>query len=174
MAVDAGLVGLERGPIDVAGMMFGKKHRPLGHGQMTSSLAEPSLFVDVAFLMRPPVDVRASIHRIGEYGMDRGVGRSDPTDLAFHVRARREGQTLGAEPEPDLADRSQFGEFRKDRADDVDHGFVGMKTHFAVLFSPHEAHGQAAAQFSACGFVANATLESCAKDVKFRFRHDAL
>jgi len=55
----------------------------------------------------------------------------------------------------------------------VDHGFVGMKTNFAVLFSPHEAHGQAAAQFPTCGFIANSTLESCAENMKFCFRHDA-
>ncbi len=55
----------------------------------------------------------------------------------------------------------------------LDHGFVGMKAHFAVLFSPHEAHGQASAQFPACGLIANSTLESCAKNVQFCFRHDA-
>ncbi len=70
VGIDACLVGLEGGPVDVAGMMFGKKHRPLGHGQKTSSLAQPSLVIDVAFSMRLPVRVRASIHRIGEYVMD--------------------------------------------------------------------------------------------------------
>src|SRR5437762_7642103 len=49
-----------------------------------------------------------------------------------------------------------------------------MKTNFAVLFSPNEANGQTATQFPACGFIANSTLEPCAKNVQFRFRHDAL
>src|SRR5712691_12601948 len=49
-----------------------------------------------------------------------------------------------------------------------------MKTNVTVLFSPHEAHRQAAAQFAACGFIANAPLESCAQDMKLRFRHNAL
>src|ERR1700719_4608724 len=87
VGIDACLVGLEGGPIDIAGMMFANKHRPLGHGQKTSSLAKLSLVIDVAFSMRPPVDVRASIHRIGEDSMDGVVGRGDPTDLALHIRA---------------------------------------------------------------------------------------
>src|SRR5580692_3385130 len=49
-----------------------------------------------------------------------------------------------------------------------------MKTYLAVLFSPHEAHRQAAPQFSACGFIANSTIESGAENMKFCFRHDAL
>ena len=49
-----------------------------------------------------------------------------------------------------------------------------MKTYLAVLFSPHEPHGQAAPQFAACGFIANSTFESGAEDMKFCFRHDAL
>jgi hypothetical protein len=49
-----------------------------------------------------------------------------------------------------------------------------METDFAVLFSPHETHRQASAQFSACGFIANSTLEARAKNVQFRFRHDPL
>src|SRR5207244_8672213 len=106
-------------------------------GQMTSAPSEPSLFVDIAFMTTPSVDVSASIHRMGEHIMNRGVSGSDPTDLAFHVLAHGEGKTLGTEPEPDLADRSPFGEFRKDRAEGVDDGCVGMKTHFAICFSPH-------------------------------------
>src|SRR6266436_432284 len=73
VGVDAYLVSLEGGPIDIAEMMFAKKHRPLGHGQKTSSLAQPSVVIDVLFSMKFSVGVRASIHRIGEYGMDGGV-----------------------------------------------------------------------------------------------------
>src|SRR6516165_3442943 len=57
VGIDACLVGLEGSPIDIAEMMFVKKHRPLGHGQKTGSLAELSLVIDVAFPMRPPVDI---------------------------------------------------------------------------------------------------------------------
>ena len=85
IAVDAGLVGLEGGPIDVAGMMLGKQDRPLGHGQMTSASAESALLIDVPFMTTSSVEISASIHRIGEYVMDRSVCRRDPTDRVFHV-----------------------------------------------------------------------------------------
>jgi hypothetical protein len=98
------------------------------------------LFIDIPFLARPSVDVSARIHRMGEHLMDRGIRGSDPTDLAFPVPAHGEGKALGAEPEPDLAGRSPFGELRKDRAAGGDDGGVGMETPFALGFSPHEAH----------------------------------
>ena len=173
VGINACLVGLERGPVNETWMMFGKKHGPLRHGQKTGSLAEPSLVIDVAFTMRLPVRVRASIHRIGEYLMDGVITGRDPTDLPLHIGSQREGKTFRAEPQPDLADRSQFNEFRKDGANGADDGFVGMKAHFPVLFSPNKAYGQTSAQFPACGLIANSTLEPRAKNVQFRFRHDA-
>src|SRR5215471_9354769 len=106
VGVDACLVGLKGGPIDIAEVMFAKKHLPLGHGQKTSSLAEPSLVIDVLFSMVLSVVVRASIHRIGEYSMDGGVSRSHPADLALPMLARGEGKPLGAEPKPNSANRS--------------------------------------------------------------------
>ena len=160
VGINACLVGLERGPIDVAEMMFGKKHRPLRHGQKTRSFPKPALVIDVAFTMRLPIRVRASIHRVGEYLMDSVVTGSDPTDLALHMGPQREGKTFRAEPQPDLADRSQFGEFREDRANGAHHGFVGMEAYFAVLCSPHEANGQTTTQFTACRLIADAAVEA--------------
>ena len=94
IGIDASLIGLERGPIDVAGMMFGKKHRPLGHGQMTSAPPESSLFVDIPFITTPSVDVSTSIHRIGEYLMESVVAGRDPTDCALHLGSQGEGEAL--------------------------------------------------------------------------------
>ena len=173
IGVDAGLVGLERCPIDKVGIMFGKEHGPLGHGQMTSSSSKGSLFIDITLMTRLSVGVSASTYQIGEHVMDGSVGRGDPTDLAFHVGWKREGKALGAEPMPDLTDRTQFGEFREDGAKGADNGLVGMKTNFTILFSPNEAHGQAAALFAACGLIADSTIESGAQDVQFRLRHGA-
>jgi hypothetical protein len=85
VGINAWLLSLERGPIDVAEMMFGKKHRPLGHGQNTGSFPKPALVIDVALTMRLPVGVGASIHRIGEYLMDGVVAGWDPTDRALHM-----------------------------------------------------------------------------------------
>ena len=101
------------------------------------------MLIDVPFMTTPSVEVSASIHRIGEYVMDRSVRRRDPTDRVFHVPPHREEKAFGAEPKPDLADRSQFLEFPKDRVDGADHRFIGRETNFAVAFSPHKAHRQA-------------------------------
>ena len=61
VGVDAYLVSLEGGPIDIAEMMFAKKHRPLGHGQKTTSLAQPSLVIDVLFSMKFSVGVHTNV-----------------------------------------------------------------------------------------------------------------
>jgi len=106
--------------------------------------------------------------------MDRSVCRRDPTDRVFHVPPHRKEKALGAEAKPNLANRSQLLEFRKDRVDGADHSFIGRETNFAVAFSPHEAHGQATTQFAAGRFVANPSLQSRAQDMKFCLRHDAL
>ena len=174
VGINACLIGLERGPIDVARMMFGEKHRPLCHGQKAGSLPELTLVIDVAFTMRFSVSVRASIHRIGEYLMDGVIAGRDPTDLALHMSAQRESKAFRAEPQPDFANRPQFGEFGEDRANHAHNGFVGMETDSAVLFSPHEADWQASAELPACRLIANSTLKPCAEDVQFRFSHDAL
>src|SRR5260370_26792153 len=92
VGVYAGLVGLERRPIDEPGMVFGKKNGPLGHGQMTSSSSEHSLFIDITLMTRLSVGVSASIHRIGEHVMEGSVSRSNPTDLTFHVGSQRRSE----------------------------------------------------------------------------------
>src|SRR5271157_315853 len=104
VGINACLVSVEAGPVNKTGMVFGKKHGPLRHGQKTGSFAEPSLAIDVAFTMRLPVRVRASIYRIGEYLMDRVVAGGDPSDLALHMGAQGEAKTFRAKPQPDLAD----------------------------------------------------------------------
>src|SRR6516164_3949952 len=141
---------------------------------MTSAATESSLLVQVPFMTALSIDVSASIHRIGEDVMDGGIGRRDPTDRTLHVLPHGEGEALGVEPKPDLTGRSQFREFRKDRADGADYTFIRMETNFAFLFSPHEAHWQAATQFAAGCFVANSPLQSRAQDVKFCLRHNTL
>jgi hypothetical protein len=64
VGVDASLVGLAGCSVDEAGMMIGKKDRPLGLGQMTRSSAEPTLFIDVTLMATFSVSICASIHRI--------------------------------------------------------------------------------------------------------------
>jgi hypothetical protein len=60
---------------------------------------------------------------------------------------QRERQTFGAEPEPHTTRRTEFGEALEDGADGTGDSLIRMKQDFPILFSPNEAHGQAAAQF---------------------------
>src|SRR5215467_10606446 len=96
VGINAGLVGLEGSPVNVTGMMLGKKHGPLRHRQKTSSLPQPALVIDVEVTMRLPIRVRASIHRIGEDLMDGVIAGGDPTNLALHMGPQGEGKTFGA------------------------------------------------------------------------------
>src|SRR5215467_5099085 len=107
---------------------------------MTSSSAQRALLIHVTFPTAFSIGVSASIHRIGERVVDGRVRRGGPPDLAVRAGSRGKGKTLGAEPEPDLARRSQFRELREHSAHGADHRFIGMKANFAVRFSPHKAH----------------------------------
>jgi len=55
----------------------------------------------------------------------------------------------------------------------TDHGFVGLKEHFAVLLAPDKTYGQRPAQLAACGLVADSAIQPGAQDMKFCFRHRA-
>ena len=91
--------------------------------------------------------------------MCRRIGKERPSE-------RNQSQTLRADP--------SSVNFAKTVRRVLDDGFVRMETHFAIRFSPHEAHGQASAQFAAGRFIADSPFESGAQDVQFCFRHDAL
>jgi hypothetical protein len=106
--------------------------------------------------------------------VDRRVRRGDPADALDAVRLQREGQAFGAEPEPDLTHRAEFGEAREDSADGTGHGFVGMEADLAVVVAPHEADRQAPPQLAAGRFVADAPFEAGAEDVQLSFTHRAL
>src|ERR1035437_1728265 len=74
VGIEPRLVGLKGGPIDEAGMMVGDEHRPLLDGKMTYPFPDGAVFIDVAFVASFTVGVSASIHRIGQNVVDRGVG----------------------------------------------------------------------------------------------------
>src|SRR5215472_10489636 len=139
---------------------------------MTSASAQRALLIHVTLPTTFSIGVSASIHRIGERIVDGRVRRGGPTDLAIRAGSRGEAKTLGAEPEPDLARRSQFRELREPGANGADHRFIGMKANFAVRFSPHKTHRQTAPEFPACRLIADASLESCPQDVQFGFGHN--
>src|ERR1700761_6094383 len=169
VGVDAGLVGLVGRPVDKTQVVIGKKHRPLGLGQMTCASAEPALFINVTFMAALSVSICASIYRIGEHMMDGGIRWSNPADRALHAGAQRKEESFGTEPEPYLAGRSQFRKLREHCANGADHGFVGLKANFTVLLAPHKTYGQTTAQLAARGLVADSAIKPGAQDMKFRF-----
>lgn len=76
------LVGLAGRPIDEAGMMLGNEDGPLSDGQMAYPFPDGAVFIDVACIPGLAVGICASIHRIGQNVVDRGISRSDPADGA--------------------------------------------------------------------------------------------
>src|SRR5438876_11790836 len=80
------LVVLIGSPIDETGMMTIDKNRPLSHGKMARPFLDSTVFIDVAFMLGFAVGVSASIHRIREDVMDRGISRSDPADRTGSAR----------------------------------------------------------------------------------------
>src|SRR5207244_6294058 len=102
-------------------------------------------FIDVAFVLGLAVRVSASIHRISEDMVECGVSGSDPADRTRHTSGgglQWERQTLGAEPEPDAAGRTEFGETFEDRADRAGDGFIRMKWDLRILFSRSQPNRQ--------------------------------
>jgi uncharacterized protein (TIGR03437 family) len=100
--------------------------------------------------------------------IQKSVSRNDPADrakLASGSILQWKRQTFGAKPEPDPPRRTELGKTFEGRADGAGDRLIRMKEDFTILFSPNEADRQAAAQLSACGFVADAPVQPGANDM---------
>lgn len=73
------LNGLEGFPIDEAGGMLLDEHTPLVHRKMTQARLDGALFIDIPLAPALALGVSASIRRIGQNVMNRGVSRNHPT-----------------------------------------------------------------------------------------------
>ena len=173
VGAEARLIGLIGRPVNEARVVIEDQHRPFGAWQAANPPLDRAVGGDEALAAGLPIHIGASIHRAGEDLMDRRVGRRHPADVGHAVGLQGEGQALGAEPQPDLARRPHFREAREDGADRAGDGLVGMEPDLALLLSPDEADGQAAAQGAALGLVANAAVEPLAQDVQFGLGHGA-
>jgi hypothetical protein len=134
-------------------------------------------FIDVTFEASFSVGVSAGIHRIGEDLVECVIGGRQPADRTRHAGGdglQRKRQTFGTEPEPDPSGRAEFGEPLEDCADRAGDRFIGMKQDFPILVSPNQTNRQAAAQFAASSFVADASVQPSADDVQLGFAHRAL
>jgi hypothetical protein len=74
VGVESRLIRLKGWPIDEPGMMIGDEHGPLPEGKMAQAFFDGALIIDVTFTSGLAVGVSASIHRIGQDVVDRGVG----------------------------------------------------------------------------------------------------
>ena len=158
--IDAHLIGLERHPINEAGMMLAQEHRPFRDGHAAAPLFEQAVRIQVALTPRLAVRVGASIHRVGEHMMNRGVARCDPSNVAAGMDLQWEGQSFAAEPEPDASRGPEFGEPIEDGADGASDRFIGMKPYLSVFVAPHESDRQPAAEFAARRLVADAAVQA--------------
>ena len=85
--------------------------------------------------------------------IDGDVARVDPTDGTAVASLQWKRQALAAEPEPDAACRSEFGEASKDSTDSGADRLIWMEADLAILLAPDETNRQAAPQFAAGGLV---------------------
>ncbi len=171
---ETGLVGLVGSPIDEALMVLLDQHLPLRLRQVSHAVLAHARCVEHRLPSRLPVGVGARINWIAQDVMDRGVAGLYPADLSPLVHLQRERQPLRSEPQPDTPRRTGIGETREDRGDRCAHGFVGVKSDFAVGLAPNEADRQASPKLSARRLVADAAVEAGAQDVKLRLAHRAL
>jgi len=173
IAVQTGLISLVSSPIAIARVVLGDQNRPLGLRQLAGPLPDLPLLIDISFMPGFSIAVGAGIHRIRQDVMDGCISRWRPAYLVALVKAQGEIQSLLVKPEPDPACRTQFGKPLEHRADRSDYRRIGIKAYLPFLFAPDEADRYATAQFAAGGLVADATVESCAQDMKFGFAHGA-
>ena len=147
--VEALLIGFERCPVDESRVMFREEHAPLVPRKMTHAFFDVAVFIDVAFPSALAVSISASIHRIGQDVMNRGVSRNNPTNLSTRAFLQRKRRSLRTQPKPDPPCGAELGEALEDRADRGGDRFIGMEQNFTVGLSPYEAHRQTPAQLAA-------------------------
>jgi len=98
VGVEPLLVGEVGVPVDVAVVVAGDEHRPLGVAGHPFAGPRHAAGVDVAFSAGAPVHIGARIPGMGEDLVDRMVGRRRPLDLP--VVAQWQAQTLLTQPQP--------------------------------------------------------------------------
>ena len=99
--------------------------------------------IHIGLLVGFTISINACIDRIREHMMNGGIGRGDPLNLGAGIGLGGKRKTLRTKPEPDLTDRSHFGELFKDTVNDMGDGLVGMEEDLAVLFAPEKADREA-------------------------------
>src|SRR5256886_1494640 len=106
---------------------------------MPYALAAHSSRIQCRLLAGFAIGVCAGIDGVGEYVVDSGVARVDPTNPAALVHLQREGEPFRAEPEPDATRGPCLGESCKNIADGSHDRLVGVIANLAIGVAPDEA-----------------------------------
>ena len=167
-ALLVGVIGL---PVDVTSMMLLDQHLPLIARQVLDAFAPRPRRLERQLRSRLAIDVGAGIDGVAQDLVDGVVARLNPADLGVRAHLQRKLEALIAQPQPHAARRARLCEACEDGADRSHDGFVGMKQDLAVGLTPHEAHGQAAAQLATCGLVANAAVETGSEHMQLGLAH---
>ena len=110
VGTDAGLVGFEGCPVDVAGVMIHDQDRPPVASDATPLDTGSTRLVNDTLVSRAPIDIGASVGRMREHAVDRVVGGCNPPELGPGVPRRllqRERESLGPERLPTVTARSR-------------------------------------------------------------------
>src|SRR5262245_32000364 len=174
VGADPHAIGLIGAPVDEALMVARDEHGPLRLRQLADALLARAGGIECDLVAAFAISIGARVDRIRPHMIDGDIAGVDPTDAAAITGLQRKRQTLAAQPEPDAADRSKFGEPCKDGPDGATDRFILMEAHLAILLAPDEAYGKAAAQFTARCLVADAAEQARAQDMQLGLAHGAL
>ena len=160
VGTDAGLVGLEGCPVDVAGVMIHDQDLPTRRVRRARFWTRAAAgLVDETLVSCAAIDIGASVGRMREHAVDR-VDRwvpprparaRDPRRLtATGTTAPRRAATA-TRPAPSRTRRTA-----RRRRNDATHRLVGVEEDLAFALAPNEPDRQAPAQLTSSGFVADA------------------
>src|SRR6202011_2921158 len=150
------------------------KYRPLRSRQLAHAFLARTRAIEGDLAAALAIGIGARINRIGEHMIDGDVARVDPTDGTAVASLQWKRQALAAEPEPDAACRSEFGEASKDSTDSGADRLSGREAPLATPLPPEKPTRQPAPQFAGGGLVANPAVKTRSYDMQLSLAHGAL
>ena len=177
VGTDAGLVGFEGCPVDVAGVMIHDQDRPPVASDATLLDTGSTRLVNDTLVSRAPIDIGASVGRMREHAVDRVVGGCNPPELGPGVPRRllqRKREPLAEQPQPYSPHGAGLCEVGEDGLYHATHRLIGVEEHLAVPLSPDEPDWKAPAELTSCRLVADPALEPGTKHVQLGLAHRAL
>ena len=174
VGADPHAIGLISAPVDEALMVARDEHGPLRLRQLADAFLARAGGIECDLVAAFAISIGARVDRIRQHMIDGDIAGVDPTHAAAIAGLHRKRQALAAEPEPDAARRSEFAKPCKDGPNGGADRFIGMETYLAILLTPDEPYGKAAAQFTARRLVADAAKQARAQDMQLGLAHGAL